>query len=99
MADVLCRTCYSDALEIGRDEGPPLSLLLLAHDMVEIWAEGNPPPRAVFVCVAVLCGSWVPSGHIMVIRHLDLATGEEMESSSSDRPAIHAALLPQQAPR
>ena len=56
-------------------------------------------PRAVFVCVAAVCGSSLPSGHIMVIKDFDLVLGRSMQSPSPYRPTIHAALLPQQVPR
>ena len=95
-----CRDCYTAAIRYILALGPPVSLESLAQDMRTAWDElTGGYPRAVFVCVAAVCGYALPDGHIMVIRDLDLATGEVMESPSPDRPTIHTALLPQQAPR
>ena len=97
-ADVHCRDCYSVARNIRRALGPPVSLLSLTAEMAGYWAAQSGQYRVIFVCVATVCGFSVPTGHLMVIPNLNLATGRPMAYPSARRPAVHAALLPQQGP-
>ena len=93
-ADVHCRPCYASALQISRVVGGALSLRHLAQDMRGFWDRFVGPPRAVFVCVAAVCGFSAPTGHIMVIKTRDVAMGRPMESAPPECPAVHAGLMP-----
>ena len=89
-ADVHCRRCYYNPLYIMSREPPPVSISRLTEDIAGLWNRlTGGEPRAVFVCVAKVCGSWVPNGHLLLIRNLDLATeGQWNHPHLTARPSM-----------
>ena len=97
-ADVHCRHCLTTA--VSQSRAPAVSLLSFHREMTAFWTlRTGRRPRALFVCVAAVCGFSAPSGHLLVTKNLDLVLEEPVESPSPDHPTVHAALLPQQVLR